>query len=140
MRLKVVTPDHIVLDIDVKSVVVKASDGERGILPGHHPMMTSLGIGVASFVEEESEQKEFISLIGGILSIENDKVTILTENAELGEDIDLERAECAAKKARKKIATLLEEGKTIMCPDYEKQRLALIRAITRIKTSKKNIG
>ncbi|MEW5820574.1 MAG: ATP synthase F1 subunit epsilon [Cyanobacteriota bacterium] len=136
MRLKIVTPEKIILDVETKGVFVKAIDGELGVLPGHIPLMTALDIGVAHYITEEN-LTEFISIIGGTFKIENDEVTILTEAAELGEDIDQTRAEQAVDRARAKLKGMLEQSVDKHSPEMEAARLSVLKAIARIKAANK---
>jgi F-type H+-transporting ATPase subunit epsilon len=136
MRLKIITPDKIILDIETKGVFVRAIDGELGVLPGHIPLMTALDIGTASFITSD-DNREYVSIIGGIFKVENDEVSILTENAELGEDIDITRANLAADKARAELEGLLEKGIDKHSPDMDRARLALLRALSRINAGDK---
>lgn len=135
MKLKIITPDHIILNADTDGVFVKAVDGELGILPRHIPIMTGLDIGVVSYLTEDGE-KEYVSVIGGILKKEGENVTILSENAKLGEDIDIERAQESAKRARERLEGKLDEKLSVSHFDHERARLALMRAMSRIKAFK----
>ena len=136
MRLKIITPEKIVLDVETKGVFVRAIDGELGVLPGHIPLMTALDIGVASYLLEDNS-KEFISIIGGTFKVENDEVTILTETAELSEDIDEAKAKRDADRAKAKLAGMIDQAVDKHSPDYEKTRLSLMKALARIKATDK---
>ena len=136
MRLKIITPENIILDIETKGVFVRAIDGELGVLPGHIPLMTALDIGVASYILEDGT-KEFISIIGGSFKVENDEVTILTEAAELSEDIDEAKANRDADRARAKLEGMIDQSIDKHSPDYEKARLSLMKALARIKAADK---
>jgi F-type H+-transporting ATPase subunit epsilon len=137
MRLKILTPGKTVLDIEVKGVFAKAIDGEIGILPGHIPLMTALNIGTTSYLTMENK-KEFISVMGGILKVEDDLVTILTETAEHGEDIDETRARQAADRAKAQLEGLLDQNIPKSSPDVEKARMALMKALARMNAADKS--
>lgn len=137
MRFKVITPEKVVLDTETQGVFVKAIDGELGILPGHIPLMTALDIGVAHYLNGEGES-DYISVTGGTFKVENDIVTILTELAELGEDINEASAKMAADRARAELEGLIEHQVDKHSPDVERARLALLTALTRMKTAEKS--
>jgi F-type H+-transporting ATPase subunit epsilon len=136
MRLKILTPDKTVIDTEAKGVFVKAVDGEVGVLPGHIPYMNALEIATAHYITSDN-QTEFISIVGGIFKAENDEVLILTENAEFGEDIDETRAKRAADRARAQLEGLMEKDIDKHSGDIERARLALMRALTRLKAADK---
>lgn len=137
MRLKIITPDKTIIDTETKGVFVRAIDGELGVLPGHIPLMTALDIGVASFITPD-DHREFISIIGGTFKVENDEVVILTENAETGEDIDETRAKLAVDRARAKMQGLIDQSVDKSSAEFEKARLALLRAMARINAVSKS--
>lgn len=134
MILKIITPENVILEQDVKGVFVKAIDGELGILQGHTPLLTALDIGVAHYTNPD-DSTDYMSIIGGTLKVENDEVLVLTENAESGDEIDIARAELAADRARAKIQGFIDQSVDKSDPSYEKARLALLRALARIKAS-----
>ena len=136
MRFKIITPEKIVLDTETKGVFVKAIDGEIGVLPGHIPLMTPLDIGTAHYVDA-NDNTEYISVMGGIFKVENDEVTILTQAAELSEDIDETRAKLAAERARAELQGLIEKNIDKNSPEVERARLSLLKALARIKTADK---
>lgn len=136
MKLKIITPEKIILDVETKGVFVKAIDGELGVLPGHIPLMTALDIGVGSYITEDGG-KEFITIVGGSFKVENDEVTILTEAAELGEDIDEARAKIAADRARAKLEGIIDSEVSKNSPEVEKARLAFLKALARMKAADK---
>lgn len=133
MRLKIVTPEKTIIDTETKGVFVRAIDGELGVLPGHIPLITALDIGVASYTTENGI-KEYISIIGGTFKVENDEVLILTETAEIGEDIDETRAKLALDRAKAEIDGVKDTNISKSSPEEERARLAMLRALARLKT------
>ncbi len=130
LNLKIITPEAMLVDKQVDAVYSTAVDGEFGILPDHIPFMTPLDIGVSKYIQ--GENVEFISTIGGLLQVENNVVTILTDAAELGEKIDITRAKAAKERAEARLGT----GTTDV--DVDRAEIALSRAITRIKVASKS--
>lgn len=97
-KLSIVTPVRSLLDrAEVEEVFVPAHRGELNILPGHAPLISTLGEGVLKYRLKEDEQAVAISW--GYLEVSPGEVSILAETAELKEDIDLQRAEKALEKA-----------------------------------------
>jgi F-type H+-transporting ATPase subunit epsilon len=80
-------------------VFARTTEGEIGVMPGHEPTLAQLE--TAGHVRIDTTDGESISVAvhGGFLSITPDGVTILAENAELSEEIDVERARAASSNA-----------------------------------------
>jgi len=129
LNLKIITPQKILLDEEVDSVYSTSSDGEFGVLPGHISYMTPLAIGVTEYTKDN--KTEFISTMGGILQVKDNIVTILSDLAELGEQIDVTRANAAKERAE----TRLRTGVTDV--DADRARAALSRAVARIHAASK---
>lgn len=137
MRLKILTPEKIILDTEIKGIFVRAVDGELGVLPGHIPMITALAIAPAHFITEDGEV-EYITLISGTFKVENDEVTILTPRAELGEDIDAARAQVARDRAKAQMEGFLEQHVEKSSAEFETARVAMLRALARLSAADKS--
>jgi F-type H+-transporting ATPase subunit epsilon len=127
LNLKIITPSKILIDEEVEAVFSTSVDGEFGIMPDHIPLMTSLGFGVTKFIQ--NNQPKYAVTLGGIFQVENNNVTILTDCAELGEEIDLPRAKAAKERAEARLGTGFKDV------DNDRAQIALSRAVTRIKTA-----
>lgn len=99
--LEVVTPDHLLLSKEVDYVSAPGSEGDFGVLPGHSHFLTTLRIGELEFRTGESTQ--YMSVLWGFAEVTPVKVTILAEIAEKAEDIDVDRAEAAVRKAEERL-------------------------------------
>jgi len=130
LNLKIITPEAIIVDEQVDAVYSVAVDGEFGILPGHIPFMTALDIGVSKYVQ--GNNVEYIATIGGILQVEGNNVTILSDAAERGSEIDVPRARAAKERAQARLGTGTADI------DTDRAQIALQRAITRIKAASKS--
>lgn len=131
LHLKIITPQKTLLEEDVDAVYSHSTDGEFGILPNHIPYMTALGIGVTEYIKEN--KKEYISTIGGILQVKDNEVMILSDNAELGEQIDLTRAKASRERAEARLRTGTKDT------DTDRAQIALSRAIARINAASKTM-
>ena len=99
--LEVVTPDHLLLSQEVDYVSAPGSEGDFGVLPGHCHFLTTLRIGELQF--RVGEKTEFMSVLWGFAEVTPSKVTVLAEIAEKAEDIDVDRAEAAVRKAEERL-------------------------------------
>jgi len=129
LNLKIITPQKVLLEEEVDAVYSHSVEGEFGILPDHVSYMTPLDVGVTEYIK--NNQKEFICTIGGILQVKDNLVTILSDNAEFGEQIDITRANAAKERAE----TRLRTGATDV--DADRAHAALSRAIARIHAASK---
>jgi len=102
IRCEVVSQDRIVFQGDVDIVNLPGADGDMGILPNHSPVLTLLRYGVVSVKTKTDEQ--FFTVAGGVAEVQPDQVTILADAAENVDEIDIQRAEMARKRAEDALA------------------------------------
>ena len=129
MRLDIVTAEKLVYSDEVSSVVAPGAEGQLGILPNHAPLLTSLKPGELK-VSKEGEETN-IAVSGGFLEVLKNVVTILADTAERAEDIDVERAEAALKRAQEKVNSSESDL------DLERAIRALKRSQARVFVSKR---
>ncbi len=130
LTLEVVTPEKMVFSGKVEEVTIPGTEGEFGVLRGHEPFLTSVDIGELYFIADG--KKYFYAVNTGYTEVTANKVTVLIETAERADAIDKDRAEKAKAKAETALTSLTKES-----DDYEKMRLALVRAINRISVAEK---
>ena len=113
---------------DVDFIVAVGIEGELGILPGHAPLMTILKPGPLKITQGTEEQLLFVG--GGFLEVLPDRVTVLADVAEHAEEISVERAEEARRRAQEKLAgtlTTAEESEFQQALAMAEARLRLAR-------------
>ena len=108
LRLEVVTPTRRVLDVRASEVRVPGALGELGILPGHTPLLTSLGTGELKWTEGSTQGR--LAVQGGFAEVQPDAVTVLASVAESADQIDLEAAVRAYDEAAEKLKTAPAEA------------------------------
>lgn len=108
-------------------VIVQTLEGEMGVLPGHIPLVAPLDIGQMRIKAGDEEHRAAIN--GGFIEVTGSQVTVLSEAAELAEEIDIARAESARQRAQ----ALLETKQADL--DYARAQAALKRALTRLKVA-----
>ena len=130
LTLHVITPTGIILETKCDAVYSTSVNGEFGVLPGHIPMTTSLGIGYTKYINDKEEK--YLTTMGGIFQIENDEVTIISDTAELGEDIDVAKVKADKQKAEAALAehTADEANMTV-------NQIALAKSLARLKVALK---
>ena len=135
IQLEVVTPERQVLSAEVDEVSAPGALGYFGVLPGHTPFLTTLGVGELGY--RIANQWEYLSITWGYAEVLPNKVTVLSETAEMAEEIDIERAERAKRRAEER---LREWSTTVADVDFERASVALQRAIVRLEVARKRIG
>ena len=131
LRLEFVTPERAIAHDEVDEVQLPGEEGFLGVLPGHTPMLVALKVGEMWY---RKGGEKFFGFIGfGFAEILPDRVTILARIAEKADDIDLQRAEAAKRRAEERLAAVSRSPVSEM--DYERARIALLRAITRLQVS-----
>jgi len=104
LRLEVVTPSRRVLESRASEVRVPGVLGELGVLPGHTPLLTSLGTGEVSWID--GDKTGHLVVQGGFAEIQPDAVTVLAAIAETIEEIDVESARTTLAEAQEKLKTV----------------------------------
>lgn len=133
IQLVIVTPERQILKETVSEVTMPGADGYLGVLPGHAPLITELGVGELTY-RTTGGKSELLAVIRGFAEVLPDHVSVLAETAEFAEDIDLPRAEAALKRAQERIA---KGGENI---DWDRATLSLQRALVRIQVVSKHQG
>jgi F-type H+-transporting ATPase subunit epsilon len=132
--LEVVTPERSVLSVEVDEISAPGALGYFGVLPGHTPFITTLGVGELGY--RIGNQWEYLAITWGYAEVLANKVTILTETAEMAEEIDIERAERAKRRAEER---LREWSTTVADVDFERASIALQRALLRLQVGQKRV-
>ena len=110
----------------LKSLIIPAVDGEMGVLPGHEEMIIALNEGIIRYQDAKEEWHK--AAIGrGAIQFANNRCTIVVDTAERPEDIDVNRALDAKKRAEEKLQQKLSER------EYRVLQASLARALTRLK-------
>lgn len=99
LTVAVVSAERALWTGQAKSLVAKTPEGDIGILPGHEPVLALL-VESPLRIEETNGNKLMVAVHGGFFSVAGDEVNVITEVAELAEDIDLERAQAALARAQ----------------------------------------
>lgn len=123
--LRIITPDRVFYENQVRMVEFNTTEGEIGVLPGHVPLTVILKPGILDITEAEGDKAA--ALHAGFAEILPDKVTILAEIIEWPEEIDGERAEAARERAEERLRTKTPET------DVMRAETALQRAVARIQ-------
>jgi F-type H+-transporting ATPase subunit epsilon len=92
MHVELVSIEAPIWSGEATAIYARSLDGELGILPGHIPLIAALAPGYPVRVEQEGNEDLRVAVHGGFLSVTKDGVSVLAEQAELAQDIDVSRA------------------------------------------------
>jgi F-type H+-transporting ATPase subunit epsilon len=129
LTLEITTPTRLVVSDTVDEVVAPGSEGYFGVLPGHAPFLTTLGVGIVTYRIGRDEHA--LAVAGGFAEVRNDKVIILADSAERPEEIDRARAERSKERAERRLS-----GRTQEEIDFARCQAALARALTRLAVAR----
>jgi F-type H+-transporting ATPase subunit epsilon len=126
--LEIITPEKIVFRGPISSVTCPGAEGRFQILRNHAPFISALEVGQLWFIDEEGKRRLY-AVSGGASHVLKNKVLILADTAESADGIDLSRAEAAKNRAHERLRVKDPDI------DIDRARLALHRALNRIKTA-----
>ncbi|GAB2883594.1 F0F1 ATP synthase subunit epsilon [Nocardioides pacificus] len=99
LQVELVAADRLVWSGEAKMVIARTTEGDVGILPGHAPLLSLLVHGVVDVQTTEGET--WVAAVdAGFLSVADNRVSILSERAEMSHEIDLEKARHDLERAR----------------------------------------
>jgi F-type H+-transporting ATPase subunit epsilon len=107
LRLEVVTPSRRVLESRASEVRIPGALGELGVLPGHTPLLTSLGTGRVTWIDGDTTGCLVVQ--GGFAEVQPDAVTVLAAIAETIDEIDVETARATLAEAQEKLKSVSAE-------------------------------
>ena len=99
LHVEIVSPERVLYSGEGDMVVARAESGDIAFLPGHAPFIGALGIApVRVLLPQSGEQAAAVH--GGFVNVSNDRVIVLSDVAELPEQIDVDRARAALARAQ----------------------------------------
>jgi F-type H+-transporting ATPase subunit epsilon len=131
IRCEIVSQDRIVFQGDVDIVVLPGASGEMGILPHHSPVLSVLQFGVIRVRSKGEEQ--FFTVAGGVAEVQPDQVTVLADAAENVQEIDVQRAD----EARRRAEAMIKEGVGPDTDSYLQIQSALRRSNLRLDAARR---
>lgn len=124
--VKIITPQGLYKEVETSILNVVTTDGARGVLTNHVPLVSMLTVSKMSTIENNERQEYAIN--GGMLYFKQNVATILTDSCEHSSEIDVERAIAAKQRAEDRI----NKKENV---DLQRAELALKRAINRINVA-----
>lgn len=127
-ELRIIEPDGMFFEGEGEFLEFTSVEGQMGVYKNHIPLTTILEPCVMR-IHKDGEVKK-AAVIGGFIEIQKERITVLAEDANWPEEIDVERARAAKKRAEERLSKK-EEGL-----DVVRAEAALKRAVARINAAK----
>jgi len=127
LHLEIVTPEQRLVSEIVDEAVLPGSQGSLGVLPGHTPLLTNLGIGWLMY--RRGDLRRYLAIAWGFVEILPDRISVLAEIAERAETIDRERARRARERALERLRSR-DPG-----TDFARAQIALQKAVIRVQVA-----
>jgi F-type H+-transporting ATPase subunit epsilon len=125
LQVQLVSPERVLFEGEADMVVARTPDGEIAFLPGHVPFVGALGIAKVRVLLPGSG--EVVAAVhGGFVEVSHDRVTVLSDVAELADQIDVVRARTAKESAESRLRAE---------PENDEAKEALARADLRLQVA-----
>jgi len=124
--LEIVTPERKILTVHASEVVVPGVEGYFGVLPGHAPFLTRLGVGEISY--KDSTGTHYLAAADGVVEVLPNRVTILARLCEPAREIDVERA----REAKRRAEETMKQAAKLSDQDMLMVELSMKKALTRL--------
>lgn len=99
LHVELVAADRLVWSGEAKMVIARTTEGDVGILPNHAPMLSLMVDGVVDVQTTEGET--WVAAVdAGFLSVAHNRISILSEHAEMSHEIDLQKARADLERAK----------------------------------------
>ena len=131
LTLRVLAPDQSVFDDTADEIILPSTTGLLGVLPGHISMVTAIDIGVLRVLKNDNWDS--IVLTGGFAEVESDEVTVLVNKAEMGKNIDSDKAEAELEQATNQLSQVQDK---VSSPEKIKAQEAFNQAKAWLNASK----
>ncbi|HSJ19668.1 MAG TPA: F0F1 ATP synthase subunit epsilon [Nocardioidaceae bacterium] len=99
LHVELVAADRLVWSGEATMVIARTTEGDVGVLPNHAPMLSLMVDGVVD-VQTADGETWVAAVDAGFLSVANNRISILSEHAEMSHEIDLEKARADLERAR----------------------------------------
>jgi F-type H+-transporting ATPase subunit epsilon len=133
IKLKIVTPEKLLIEEEVYSVTLPAESGEITVLPDHIPYIGTLRPGEIFFRRTKEAEPESFATSGGFVELHGNTLSLLVDTAERAEEIDLDRAE----EGRQKAEELAKSQHTLDEAEYARVAASLEKEFARLRVARK---
>lgn len=128
-RLSIVTPEKVLYDAEIESLIVPGTEGYLGVLSNHAPLITALRPGKIEF-RDGKDKLHILAVTNGFLEVSSNQATLLADAVEFADDIDIERAQAAYDREKARLVAYYKGETEIDIPSVQ---AAIERAANRLK-------
>ena len=132
LRCRVITPRRQVFDEMVQSVELNTVSGTLEVFARFEPTIAPLNVGVMHVKGDDGGVTE-LAIHGGYMDMNGSVLVVLADSAEIGTEIDVERARQSLERARAKLAELTSDNADSVKVDMDRAKMAMLRALTRLQ-------
>jgi len=129
-KVMIVTPDKTAYEGDAIAATIPGLAGYLGVWANHAPLVAAVAPGLVQLKINEAGSEKYFSVGTGFVEISDNVVNLMTDTCEIGEEVDVPRAEEALERARRRLTSMQ------MDLDRERARLSVSRAQARISANK----
>lgn len=131
--LKIITQDRVVLEREITQATLPIEGGEVTVLADHIPLIGSLHSGEIKVKDAQGEEY-FLAVSGGFVEFHENILTLLADTAERAEEIDIERAEVARKRAEE----VMQSEVNLSEEEYARTAAMLEKEMSRLRVARKH--
>lgn len=130
INFKIATPERVVFKDEVEQITLPTKMGEITILPNHIPLISVLAPG--ELIVKKGNVARAMSVSGGFIEVQAEKVVVLADTAERAEEIDIERARAAKERAKEAM-----EKKNLDAVQFTSLAAQIEKEMARIRVGRK---
>ena len=127
LRLKIITPDHTKFDDEAELVIVRTIEGEIGFMANHMACSAVLDYGAVRIFNDDIERR--IAVFGGISQMRDNVLTVLANDAQWPEDIDLALVEAEREQTERRLRESVDDL------DLQRDQVLMRRTLVQIEVS-----
>ena len=127
LRLRVATPENVKIDENANMVIMRCISGDMGIMPDHEACSAILDFGVLRILDDDGERR--MAVFGGMAQVRDNAVTILANDAQWPQDIDISLVEAEHEKIRRRIQESVDDLQ------IQKDQVLMRRTLVQIEVS-----
>ncbi|MCL2201987.1 MAG: ATP synthase F1 subunit epsilon [Oscillospiraceae bacterium] len=127
LSVRVATPEDVKFDEETEMVIMRCITGDMGILYGHQPISAILDFGVLRLIDGDTERR--MAVFGGIAQVNDNTVTILANDAQWPEDIDV----AFVKAEHERMARRSQENLDVL--EIQRDQVLMRRTLVQIEVS-----
>ncbi len=131
LHFSLFTPRKTPLEVEAREVVLPGAEGIFTVLPQHTPLLTALRPGVMIVIDTNGAEQHY-AVHGGFAEVSRNRILVLTDSFEPGDDVDAERAKAAQQRAQERLAAVAGDH------DLLRAEASLFRAEARLQANSRD--